>query len=128
MPGINELNLENHQPARENYWLWLVKMVSGLLVIVLLGIHFYVNHHIGETGLLTYEDVIKYFQNPIIPIMEISFLIIVVSHSLLGLRSIFLDINPSQKYITFFDLVFVIIGVTAIGYGIWLAMTIASVG
>lgn len=110
----------------EGAWLWLIKIFGGVLIVVILIIHLIVNHFIAEGGLLTYADVVRYYSNPIIPIMEISFLILVVSHSLIGLRSIILDLNPSRSLLTAVNLVFTVVGVVSIGYGIWLVMTIVS--
>ena len=112
----------------ENTWLWLVKIITGPLLLVLLGIHLVVNHFIGETGLLTYADVVAYYQNPIIPIMEICFLIAVVTHSLSGLRGIILDLKPSRNILKVIDVILVIFGVAVVIYGTWLALVIASKG
>ena len=92
------------------------------------SVHFIVNHFIGETGLLTYTDVIAYYQNPLIPIMEIFFLASVVTHSLIGLRGIILDLKPARNILKIIDWVLVIFGVSAVLYGTWLALTIASKG
>jgi succinate dehydrogenase hydrophobic anchor subunit len=112
----------------ENTWLWLIKIVTGPLLVVLLLIHFIVNHFIGQNGLLTYADVVAYYQNPIVPIMEICFLAAVVTHSLSGLRGIFLDLKPSRGLLKIADWAFVLVGVLAVVYGAWLALTIASRG
>lgn len=107
---------------------WLIKIVAGLFIVVLLGIHFVVNHAIVPGGLLTYADVVNYYQNPIVVTMEILFLIVVVVHAFLGLRSIILDLNPAAnvlKAVNYFLLVF---GAASIVYGIWLALTVASRG
>jgi len=107
---------------------WLIKIVAGLFIVVLLGIHFVVNHAIVPGGLLTYADVVGYYQNPIVVAMEILFLIVVVIHAFLGLRSIILDLNPAAnvlKAVNYFLLVF---GAASIVYGIWLALTVASRG
>jgi succinate dehydrogenase / fumarate reductase, membrane anchor subunit len=110
----------------ENTWLWLIKIVTGPLLVVLLLVHFIVNHFIGENGLLTYADVIAYYKNPLIPVMEICFLAAVVTHSLSGLRGIFLDLNPSRSLLKAVDWLLVIVGIVAVVYGAWLALTIAS--
>ena len=128
---MTQPNFSKHVSARksgENAWLWLVKVITGLLVIIVLLIHFIVNHFVGETGLLTYADVVAYFQNPIVPIMEICFLVVVVTHSLIGLRSIILDLRPSRGLLKVIDWMLVIVGVFAISYGVWLALTIVSIG
>lgn len=114
----------------ETTWIWLVKIVTGPLLLVLLGLHFTVNHYMGSlpTGLMTYDDVVIYFQNPLIPAIEILFLITVVTHSLIGLRGIILDMNPSRNLLKIVTWFLVIFGVSSVGYGVWLALTIASKG
>lgn len=110
----------------ENSWLWLVKIVTGPLLIVLILVHFIVNHFIGQNGLLTYADVVAYYSNPLIPLMEILFLATVVTHSLSGLRGIILDLKPSRGVLTAVDWLLTLVGVAAISYGAWLALVIAS--
>ncbi len=112
----------------ETAWLWLVKIVTGPLLIIFLLIHFIVNHFAAENGLLTYADVIAYYKNPLIPAMEILFLATVVTHSLIGLRGIILDLKPSRSALKAIDWTLVILGITAVSYGTWLALTIASTG
>lgn len=112
----------------ENTWLWLLKIITGPLLLILIGIHLVVNHFISDTGLLTYADVIAYYRNPIIPAMEITFLATVVIHSISGLRGIILDLKPSRSMLKVIDWALVVIGVSAVVYGTWLALTIASKG
>jgi succinate dehydrogenase hydrophobic anchor subunit len=114
----------------ETTWIWLVKIVTGPLLILLLILHLIVNHYVGSlpSGLMTYEDVIHYYQNPIIPVIEILFLATVVTHSLIGLRGIILDLNPSRTVLTVVNWFLSLLGVFSVAYGIWLALAIASQG
>jgi len=114
----------------ENTWIWLIKIVTGPLLVIVLALHFIVNHYFGSmsSGLMTYDDVIQYFQNPLIPAIEILFLITVVTHSLIGLRGIILDMNPSRNTLKIVTWLLTILGVSSVVYGIWLALTIASKG
>jgi succinate dehydrogenase / fumarate reductase, cytochrome b subunit len=112
--------------TREGTWLWLYKIIAGLLIVVFLGVHFVINHLVAPTGLLTYDDVIHYYQVPIVPIMEIGFLAFVVSHALVGLRSILLDLNPSDMVLKIVDILFWLIGSGFVVYGIWLVVVIAQ--
>ena len=112
----------------ENTWLWLLKIVSGALIILVLGLHLVVNHFLAEGGLLTWADVVVYYQNPLIPIMEITFLICVVSHALVGLRSIVLDLHPSRSTLTAINWLFSLVGAGAIVYGIWLVFAVVAQG
>ena len=114
----------------ENIWLWLIKIATGPLLVLVIGLHFAVNHYMGSmsSGLMTYDDIIAYYQNPIIPIIEIVFLATVVTHCLIGLRGIILDMNPSRKVLNIVTWLMVILGVFSVGYGVWLAFAIASQG
>lgn len=114
--------------SREGAWLWFIKAITGLLVIVILFIHLIVNHFVAPNGLLSYADVVRYYQNPIIPIMEIGLVAFAVSHSLIGLRGILLDLKPTRTFIIAINWLFSIIGVAAVIYGIWLIFTIVSKG
>jgi succinate dehydrogenase / fumarate reductase membrane anchor subunit len=114
----------------ENTWLWLIKIATGPLLVLVIGLHFAVNHYMGSmsSGLMTYDDIIAYYQIPIIPIIEIVFLATVVTHSLIGLRGIILDLNPSRSVLKVVTWLMVILGVVSVGYGIWLVFAIASQG
>ncbi|PKO09594.1 MAG: hypothetical protein CVU40_09865 [Chloroflexi bacterium HGW-Chloroflexi-2] len=112
----------------EGAGLWFLKILTGFLVIIVLIIHLIVNHLIVEGGLLTYADVVRYYQNPIIPIMEIAFLIFVVTHALMGLRSVLLDLHPSNKVLKLINYGLVVLGVGSIAYGTWLILVIVGRG
>lgn len=112
----------------EGTWLWFIKAITGVLVIVILFVHLIVNHFVAPNGLLSYADVLKYYQSPIIPIMEIFFVIFVVSHALIGLRGIILDLKPTRAILTGINWLFSVGGAAAVIYGIWLIMRIVSEG
>ena len=121
--------ITSKQSSSENSWVWLIKIVTGLLIVVILIVHLIVNHMLGtEGGLLTFADVVQYYQNPIIPIMEAAFLICVVAHSLIGLRGIIIDLNPSPKTLNGVTWLLTGLGVVSIIYGIWLLMAIVAQG
>lgn len=120
--------ISSNPKPQEGVWLWLLKIIAGLFIVVIMGIHFWVNHLVAPGGLLSYADVLAYYQNPIIPIMEIVFLVFVVAHALLGLRSILLDLNPSQTVLRWINAGFLVLGVAAVAYGTWLALYIAAKG
>lgn len=112
---------------QETVWAWLIKIATGPLLVILIFVHLIVNHFIGsQGGLMTYADVVAYFSNPWIVTMEVIFLACAVTHSLLGLRSILLDLHPSTKVVQGINLLFGLAGIGFIVYGIWLALTIAS--
>lgn len=121
------LNTTSTPKPGESTWLWLVKIFTGPLIIVILTVHFLVNHSIQ--GLLSHSDVIEYYRNfLIVPIMEGLFLIVVVSHSLIGTRSIILDLNPKPGVLRLLDGFLIVLGTGAVVYGIWLIFKIMSFG
>lgn len=117
---------KNLTKTQENSILWLVKIIAGMFIVILLAIHFIVNHMVAPEGLLSYADVIAYYKNPLIPAMEIVFLFVVLVHALLGIRSIILDTQPSDRFMKVLDIVLMVTGILAFMYGVWLALTIAA--
>jgi succinate dehydrogenase hydrophobic anchor subunit len=106
----------------------MIKILTGPLLVILLFIHLLVNHFLGQTGLLTYADVVAYYRNPLIPVMEILFLATVVTHSLTGLRGILLDLHPARRFLKVIDGGLILVGISAVTYGIWLILVIVSKG
>lgn len=122
-------NAISRPKAGEGYLLWFIKIVSGLLILIILLIHFLVNHYLAPQGLLSHAEVVAYYRNyPIVPIMEGCFLVFVVVHSLIGTRSIILDLNLKQGIMRVIDALLVIIGAGAIVYGIWLLFAVLNWG
>ncbi len=118
----------NAQKPAENYGLWGLKILAGVLVLGILGIHYVMNHLVAPGGLLTYNDILGYYQKPIVPIMEITFLIFVVVHALLGLRSILLDIRLGKIIRNGLDVCLFSLGIITIAYGIWVVIRVVQLG
>jgi len=112
----------------ENTWSWLIKILTGLLLIFILGFHFLINHYLAPEGLLTWSEVVDFYQNPIVPIIEGTFLTFVISHSLIGLRGIILDLNPQKGTMRAIDVLLWVVGIAAVAYGIWLLITVVNFG
>lgn len=112
----------------ESTWLWLIKIVTGPLLVLVLGLHLVANHYLGTlaSGLKSRADVIQYFQNPLIVGIEILFLVTVVTHSLIGLHGILLDLNPSRLLLRMITWLHLLLGAAAIVYGIWLTFAIVA--
>ncbi len=112
--------------AGENVWVWLLKILSGVGIIVILIVHLVVNHYTATEGLLTHADVVAYYTNPWIVLMEATFLILVVGHSLIGLRSILLDLKPTQSLLRVLDWSLAAVGVVSVVYGLWLIQAVLA--
>ena len=103
---------------------WLVQAVSGLLLIVLLGLHMIANHFVVPGGLQTYQDVVHYLSNPLILVLEVMFLIVVTSHALLGVRAVVLDTGLSHKAERTLNTALTGLGVLVVLYGLWLTFIV----
>lgn len=104
--------------------IWLIQAISGLLLVLLLGLHMIAHHFIVEGGLREYADVIAYVSNPVIFAIEVIFLLVVTPHAILGLRAVLLDLGPSKSTIRIMDWVLTIVGIITIVYGVWLAVAL----
>ena len=66
----SQVDTRQEDTCQENAWLWLAKIVTGVLVVVLILVHIIVNHLVVHGGLLTYADVIAYVATPGIALMK----------------------------------------------------------
>ena len=105
---------------------WIVQAITGLLLILLMGLHMVAHHFIVEGGLRTYQDVLDYISNPLIFALEVLFIIVVAPHAMLGLQSIIMDLGPSEKAERTIKWVFRILTIVIIVYGIWLALALQN--
>lgn len=111
----------------ETTFLWLVKIITGPILLVVAFVHLIVNHYIGSLGgLQTYNDVVAYYKSVGILVMEAIFLFTVLIHSLIGLRGIVLDLRPSPGILSLVNWVFVLAGLGFGAYGFWLLMAVAA--
>jgi|WetSurMetagenome_2_1015567.scaffolds.fasta_scaffold237536_1 succinate dehydrogenase hydrophobic anchor subunit len=118
---IRQIGMKNTEGALP----WIVKIIGGGVIVFLLGLHFIVNHLVAPGGLLSYTEILNYYSNPIIPIIEGIFLFFVILHAMLGLRSIILDLNPAKKLMTVINWGLAMIGIASFIYGIWLLIVVS---
>ena len=113
---------------RASSWSWILQAFTGIMLVVLLGLHMVVQHFVVTGGLRQYQQVVQYISNPFVFLLEIAFLIIVTWHAMLGVRAVILDLGlkpASERRVT---AVLSIIGVIVVAYGIWLSATIVARG
>ncbi len=106
--------------------MWVWQAISGFLLVVLLGWHMIEQHFIAEGGLRTYAEVVAYMQNPWVVLWEVLFLLVVVPHALMGVRSIALDTGLSDRDARRLTAALVVVGVLMIGYGLYLTFALLS--
>ncbi len=108
--------------------MWIWQAVTGVLLVILLGLHMVEQHFIAEGGLRTYDEVIAYMQHPWVVVWEVVFLFVVVIHAMLGVRAIVLDTGLSPRAARRLTIALVIVGAGLIGYGLYLTFALLSLG
>ena len=111
---------------RAGSWSWILQAFTGVMLVVLLGLHMVVQHFVVECGLRGYAQVVEYLSNPFVFLLEISFLIIVTWHALLGVRAVLFDLGLQPATERKVAAAMWIVGVITVGYGIWLSATIVA--
>ncbi len=105
-------------------WLW--QAFTGVLVVVLLGLHMAAQHFVAAGGLRTYQEVLDWFRNPIVAVLEVIFLAVVVYHALLGLRAIVADLGLGQRTQDTVNKLLTAVGVIALAYGFFLTYVLLT--
>ncbi len=105
-------------------WLW--QAITGGLVILLLGLHMLAQHFIATNGLRTYQEVLDWFRNPIVVIIEVVFLVVVTYHALLGVRAVIADLNLGRRATDAINVILTVVGVAAVAYGFYLTYVLLT--
>jgi succinate dehydrogenase hydrophobic anchor subunit len=105
-------------------WLWLLQSISGMILIVLVGLHWAAQHYIASGGLRTYTEVLAYLQQPLALGLELAFLIVVTGHALMGIRAILGDLGLPPRYQRSIDTALWATGLLTVLYGVQLTWQI----
>jgi len=108
--------------------LWLIKAVSGVLLIGFLGLHLVAQHFLVEGGLRTYADVVAYLRQPLALVAEVGLLASVVVHAALGVRAILVELLPGDRALRRASWVVAAAAVAAFAYGVGLTAYVVAAG
>lgn len=112
---------------KKSSWSWFWQAVTGIALLLLVGLHMIAHHFIVEGGIRDFRQVIEYLSNPIIIVLEIAFLIVVTVHAVLGVRSILFDLGLSARAERAITIGGIVVGVGTVLYGFWLMYAILNV-
>lgn len=110
------------EPEASSGWFWQV--ITGVGLVLLLGLHIIAQHFIARGGLRDFADVVAYMRNPIFLVLEVLFLIFVATHAMLGVRAILLDFGLSARAEKRLSQALTVIGVLTVGYGLWITWVV----
>jgi len=97
---------------------WLSQAISGILLVLLLGMHWVAQHYLAAGGLRTYAEVVSYLENPLVLVLEAVFLAVITLHALLGVRAVLIDLSPGDRWVRILDACLIITGIVTLFYGI----------
>jgi succinate dehydrogenase / fumarate reductase membrane anchor subunit len=107
---------------------WILQVVSGVLLIFLLGAHIVAQHFVVQGGLRNYAQVASYLSNPAVLAIESAFVVVLIWHAMLGLRAVLLDFGFSPRGQALITRGVIALGTVTAAYSFWLIATIASKG
>ncbi len=105
-------------------WAWAFQRLSGVLLIVLLGIHIFVSHFMGvgeeESGetLITFAEVSVRLDQLLYIVVDYSMLAMVLFHGLNGLRTVLLDFDLFALRRRAIDATLWVVGIATLVWGI----------
>lgn len=94
------------------------QVVSGVALIILLGLHMVAQHFVVPTGLRFYDDVIAWLRSPVVIVLEVAFLAFVTYHALLGVRAVLFDFGFSERTEGRITTALTVVGIATVVYGV----------
>ena len=107
---------------------WILQVVSGVLLIFLLGAHIVAEHFMVKGGLRDYAQVASYLSNPVVLAIESAFVVVLIWHAMLGLRAVLLDFGFGPRGQALITRGVIVLGTVTAAYSFWLIATIAAKG
>jgi succinate dehydrogenase cytochrome b556 subunit len=107
---------------------WILQVVSGVLLVVLLGVHIVTQHFVVKGGLRDYAQVVSYLSSPAVLAVESLFVLVLIWHAMLGLRAVLLDFGFGRRGQAWITYGVTALGVVTAGYSFWLIAAIAAKG
>jgi succinate dehydrogenase hydrophobic anchor subunit len=104
--------------------LWILQSMTGIALVLLLGSHWVAQHYLVSGGLRSYSQIVSYLKTPIFFVMELSSLIVVTTHALLGVHAIFIDIGLQPDQQLLLNVSLLLIGLFTVIYGVQLILQI----
>ncbi|MFQ6087810.1 MAG: hypothetical protein ACE5K0_02775 [Candidatus Methanofastidiosia archaeon] len=104
--------------ATREFWVWFFQRLSGVLSVVLLGIHFWVTHFANLGEKIVFVGVQMRLSSFIFLSVDFLLLLLVVLHGLNGLRTVLLDFRFGQENIKFITWTLILVGILTFLFGV----------
>ena len=105
---------------------WLLQAVTGVLLVVLVGIHLVAQHILAPGGLRDFDSVLAYLRQPVPMLAELGLVAVVAVHAALGVRAVLVDIVDDVRLIRAASWVLAGLAVLVFVYALWLTLTLVN--
>jgi succinate dehydrogenase / fumarate reductase membrane anchor subunit len=105
-------------------WLW--QALSGVGLLILLGLHMIAQHFVAQEGLRSFQDVLAYIRNPVIMVLELLFLLVATYHAMLGARAVLVDLGLTRQQENIVNRILTVVGVILVVWGFYLTWFLAT--
>lgn len=99
-------------------WAWLWQRLTGVLLVVLLGVHFWVEHYAQPGAVLTFQNVQLRVQTLLFALIDSLLLAVAIFHGLNGVRMVVLDFRAGARIARPLTVGLWIVGLAALAFGI----------
>lgn len=98
-------------------WAWLMQRITGAVLLVFLGTHFWVLHYATAGEHIRLADVMHRLHSPFFMVVDSALLATALYHGLNGVRMIFFDFGFGRWVNKAFSAVLWIVGLGTLVYG-----------
>ena len=126
VPDEPRVSFETARAADRSGLLWLVKAVTGALLIFFLGLHLIAQHLLVPEGLRDFASVVDYLKQPFALATETLLVATVLVHVAIATRTFAAELVRGARALRVVTLVIAVVAVATFGYTIWLTVSVLS--
>ena len=126
VPGQPRATFDATRAADRSGLLWLIKAISGGLLIVFLGVHLVAQHLLAPGGLRDFASVVDYFHQPIALVTETLLVMTVLVHVATACGPSRPSSIRDRRALRVVSYLIVLVGVGTFAYTVWLTVNVLS--
>jgi succinate dehydrogenase hydrophobic anchor subunit len=126
VPGEPPVSFEAARAADRSGLLWLVKAITGGLLIVFLGVHLVAQHLLVPGGLRDFASVVDYLRQPFALVTETLLVATVLIHVAIAMRTFAAELVRNRGALRVVSIAIVLVAVATFGYTVWLTISVLS--
>lgn len=126
VPAEPPVSFEAARAADRSGLLWLVKAITGALLIFFLGLHLVAQHLLVPGGLRDFASVVDYLRQPFALATETLLVATVLVHVAIATRTFAAELVRSARALRILSIAIALLAVGTFGYTVWLTISVLS--